>query len=226
MGKNGKPLAKEKGKNLAFRKSDFYVTLIVKKISRCRSALNNILQNPEVYANSKRTGRPPKLSPTTLSRLFWEASEGEKNSRNFLTRLEVTSKSVHQILLGSKNFVCKNKKKAPAPTKNHSGWRGLLMILEAFYSNGKNKLIEMKDKQNAMKYTEILENILMPFIQLHEQDEVIFQLDNTIIHTAKHTKTAYLIKYQCSGLTSKISGLKSHWKFVRHPIKACLSKMY
>ena len=33
----------------------------------------------------------------------------------------------------------------------------------------------MKGKQNATKYTEILENSLLPFIQLHEQDKVIFQ---------------------------------------------------
>ena len=43
--------------------------------------------------------------------------------------------------------------------------------------------------KNAPKYTEICENSQLPFIQLHEQDGVIFQQDNVAIHTAKHTKT-------------------------------------
>ena len=33
----------------------------------------------------------------------------------------------------------------------------------------------MKSKQKTMNYIEILENSLLSFIQLHEQDEVIFQ---------------------------------------------------
>ncbi len=40
-----------------------------------------------------------------------------------------------------------------------------------------------------MKYTEILENSLLLFIQLHEQDEVIIKRDNAAIHSAKYTKT-------------------------------------
>ena len=63
------------------------------------------------------------------------------------------------------------------------------MIWEALSSNGKVKLIEMKGKQNATKYTKILENSQLPFIQFHEQNEVIFQQDNAAIHTAKYTKT-------------------------------------
>ena len=31
-------------------------------------------------------------------------------------------------------------------------------------------LIEMKDKQNATQFTEILDNNRLPFIQFHEQD--------------------------------------------------------
>ena len=62
------------------------------------------------------------------------------------------------------------------------------MICGALSSNRKAKFIEMKGKQDAMKYTEILENSLLPFIQFHEQNKVIFQLDNAAIHTAKHIK--------------------------------------
>ena len=59
-----------------------------------------------------------------------------------------------------------------------------LLIWGAFSSNGKAKLIEMKGKQNDMKYIEILENSQLSFIQLYEH-KVIFQQDNS----AKHTKT-------------------------------------
>ena len=66
--------------------------------------------------------------------------------------------------------------------------RRSLMIWGAFSSNVKAKLIEMKVKQNTTKYTEILENSLLPFIHLYEEDEVIFQPDNVTIHTARHAK--------------------------------------
>ena len=48
-----------------------------------------------------------------------------------------------------------------------------------------------------MKYTEILENGLLPFIQLHEQDKVIFQQHNVAIYT--------LLSMQRHGLPLKIS---------------------
>ena len=41
---------------------------------------------------------------------------------------------------------------------------GSLMIWGAFSSNERDKLIEMKSKQNATKYAEILENSLPSFI--------------------------------------------------------------
>ena len=45
------------------------------------------------------------------------------------------------------------------------------MICEAFSSNGKAKLCEMKGKQNATKFTEILENSQLPFQQLPKQED-------------------------------------------------------
>ena len=67
----------------------------------------------------------------------------------------------------------------------------LFMFWGTFFSNGKAGLIEMNNKQKATKSTEIVENGLMPFIWLHEQDEVIFQLDSATIHTAKQTKIQF-----------------------------------
>ena len=48
--------------------------------------------------------------------------------------------------------------------------------------------------QNAKKYTKVLEKSLLPFIQLHNQDKVLFQQDTAAIHTAKYTKTWIKLK--------------------------------
>ena len=51
--------------------------------------MKNILQNPDEYENRKRIGRSPKLFPTTLCKLFREASKGEKSLRNLQTSLDL-----------------------------------------------------------------------------------------------------------------------------------------
>ena len=58
-------------------------------------------------------------------------------------------------------------------------WRRVTHDLGNILFEWKNQ-VEMKGNQNAMKYTKILE--------LHEQDEVLFQQDHAAIHAAKHTK--------------------------------------
>ena len=49
----------------------------------------NFLPDLKEYGNSKCTGRPPKLSATTLCRLFTEALKGQKSSRNLQTLLDL-----------------------------------------------------------------------------------------------------------------------------------------
>ena len=61
------------------------------------------------------------------------------------------------------------------------------MIREAFSIKDKESLVKMVGKQNAPKYTEVLEKSLLPFLVNNYQNGAIFQQDNAAIHTAKLT---------------------------------------
>ena len=100
---------------------------------------------------------------------------------------------------------------------------GSLMIWGTFYWNGKATLIDIKGKHNATKYPETLENSLRPFIQLHEQDEIIFKRI-ILIYVLLSIHIIYRSRYKCSGLASKIREPESFWKSVWHPINVYLSK--
>ena len=68
------------------------------------------------------------------------------------------------------------------------------MIWEAFSANGKAELIVMKGRQNAQKYVEELETSLLPFAEVHHDQDFIFQKDNVSIHTAKIIKLSLKTK--------------------------------
>ena len=46
----------------------------------------------------------------------------------------------------------------------------------------------MKGHQNAQKFVEVLETSLLPFAEVHHDQDFIFKQDNAFIHTAKVTK--------------------------------------
>ena len=64
---------------------------------------------------------------------------------------------------------------------------GSLMIWGAFSSKGKAALVRMEGRQTALKYTQVLEKSLEPFLANNHPDGSIFQQDNAAINTAKLT---------------------------------------
>ena len=74
------------------------------------------------------------------------------------------------------------------------------MIWGAFSIKGKAILVKMGGKQNAQKYTEVLEKSLLPFFTNNYQNHAIFLQDNAAIHTAKLT-TKWLQDYNNATLS-------------------------
>ena len=66
-----------------------------------------------------------------------------------------------------------------------------VMVWAAISSRGKTQLVFIENNMNAVKYTELLSNYLVPFIESkhgEETYECIFQHDNAPAHSAIHTK--------------------------------------
>ncbi|KAF2354204.1 hypothetical protein FHG87_015038 [Trinorchestia longiramus] len=49
-------------------------------------------------------------------------------------------------------------------------------------------LVQMREKQNSVKYREVLQKSLIPFLANFHQNTTVFQQDNAAIHTSKHTR--------------------------------------
>ena len=62
------------------------------------------------------------------------------------------------------------------------------MIWGAFSAEGKASLVLIKGRQNSAKYTEVLEESLIPLLGEFHQNEAVFQHDNAAIHTSKHKR--------------------------------------
>lgn len=90
------------------------------------------------------------------------------------------------------------------PDGNHSYWRdlrkepqyfskrnfggGSLMVWGAFCLHGTLPLAFPSCKMNSSEYINVLQNHLIPFLNDHEADNLVFQQDNAAIHTSKATK--------------------------------------
>ena len=65
---------------------------------------------------------------------------------------------------------------------------GGVMVWGSFSAKGQSELSILKGNQNAQRYTNTLENYLLPFAESMHPNGYIFQQDSASIHTASHTK--------------------------------------
>lgn len=63
-----------------------------------------------------------------------------------------------------------------------------LMIWAAFSYNSKTPICKISTRMNADKYIDLLEDILIWFLEENHGDNVIFQQDNAAVHNAKKTQ--------------------------------------
>lgn len=65
---------------------------------------------------------------------------------------------------------------------------GTLMMWAAFNYNSKTPICKITTRMNAEKYTEMLEDVLIPYIEELNTENFVFQQDNAAVHSAKLTK--------------------------------------
>ena len=73
-----------------------------------------------------------------------------------------------------------------AMSRNFGG--GSVMIWAAFRYSAKTPICWISTKMNSEKYTNLLEDVLIPFMEEEGAEECIFQQDNASIHTSRVTK--------------------------------------
>ena len=86
----------EKTKISVYCEENHSVSFIANKIKRSRTVVSNFIKNHEMYAKTKRPGRPPKLTTTARRRLLREASKGKSCSKELQQKLslDVTPRQV------------------------------------------------------------------------------------------------------------------------------------
>lgn len=65
---------------------------------------------------------------------------------------------------------------------------GGLMVWGCFSYRGKGKLVFVDNKIDSVRYTEVLQESFLPFIEDKHPEGAIFQQDGAPSHTSKHTK--------------------------------------
>lgn len=64
---------------------------------------------------------------------------------------------------------------------------GSVMVWGAFYYGGKLPICFITTRMNSKDYTEVLEDVLLTFLDEHSDEEFIFQQDNAAIHASRET---------------------------------------
>lgn len=77
------------------------------------------------------------------------------------------------------------KNNAPRLSRNFGG--GSLMTWAAFCINGKTPICFISTKMKSINYTDLLEDVLIDFLENNLEDQVIFQQDNAPIHKSRET---------------------------------------
>lgn len=65
---------------------------------------------------------------------------------------------------------------------------GSLMLWGGFSMNGKTILAKIGPKMNSQNYTEMLEHVLIPFMEENVTNDAIFQQDNASTHVSRHSR--------------------------------------
>lgn len=71
---------------------------------------------------------------------------------------------------------------------------GTVMVWGGFSYNSKLPICWISTKMNSVNYCDLLEEVLVPFLEDHLDDEVIFQQDNASIHVSRQTKSWFEAK--------------------------------
>ncbi|MGL5405357.1 MAG: transposase [Propionibacteriaceae bacterium] len=70
-------------------------------------------------------------------------------------------------------------------SRNFGG--GSLMVWAGFSATGKTMLAKIGTRMNSQAYTDMLEAVLIPFIEDNMTEDVTFQQDNASIHVSRHS---------------------------------------
>lgn len=132
--------------------------------------------------------KAPLFTPTHKSRrLNFARAHLEKGSSHW--RQIIFSDEKMFCLDGpdtAQSYWCDMRKGRRWQSKRQNGG-GHVMVWGAFSHHGKSKLIFVDHRMNAVAYTELLEDALLPFLDDHPGNTT-FQQDNAAPHTAVHTK--------------------------------------
>lgn len=79
-----------------------------------------------------------------------------------------------------------NKEDDPKGSRNFGG--GSLMVWAGFSSKGTVPICFISTRTNSEMYTEMLDDVLVEYIEDTMDDSIIFQQDNAPIHVSRHSK--------------------------------------
>ena len=112
MPRGTKLTEEEKIQILCFKNEGLNHRKFSKQVNRSKTVVTNFLADPEGYNNKKRPGRPSKITPRHLRRLFNKASKGNLSSSELQKTIDipVSSRRIRQLLNESKRFKYVKKK--------------------------------------------------------------------------------------------------------------------
>jgi len=115
----------ERAQISAFSRARFSTRRIAKEVGRSHTVIARYLKDKAAYGIARSPGRPPRLSATSLRRLFREASKGRSSCRELVTQLSlpVTHRRVQQLLRANPEIVYKKRKSTPKLTPRHENAR-------------------------------------------------------------------------------------------------------
>lgn len=62
------------------------------------------------------------------------------------------------------------------------------MLWDGFSMYGKTILAKVGTKMNSQNYTDMLEHVLISFMEENMKNDAIFQQDNASIHVSRHSR--------------------------------------
>lgn len=125
MGRGSSLTNVEIGKIEALHEEGFSNRCIAGKIGRSKDVVNRFLHNPLGYGTAERSGRPSKLDARDKRRILRRASNTASSSSTIQRELQlnVTPRTVRNVINASPNIVRARMRKAPALTEAHKARR-------------------------------------------------------------------------------------------------------
>ena len=161
---------KEKGKIDLLSSDKLSCREIGKKIKRSHTVVANYLKLKDNYGLKGNQGRVSKLTRLTKKKIIHLASE----------ELMSASKIKHDGI----RYFWHDLRKEPKTFSKRQFGGGSVMIWGAFVNGTIFELHIMNGIYDSVKYTDMLEECLDPFMQ----PDWIFMQDGASIHMSKHTK--------------------------------------